>query len=58
MFTTTNQQIFSVVSGGYLPEHHGEPVQSNLPPLDRESVFDEILKSLRSALSCHRRKDQ
>jgi hypothetical protein len=51
MFTTSNQQIFSI-GGGYLAEHHSEANQRYLPPSDTESLFDEILKSLRSALSC------
>jgi len=51
MFTTSNQQIFSI-GGGYVAEHHGEAHQRYLPPSDTEGLFDEILKSLRSALSC------
>ena len=57
MFSTNNQQIFSI-GGGYLAEHHTEGWQRNLPTSEGESLFDDILKSLRSALSCCRSKDQ
>ena len=57
MFSTSNQQIFSI-GGGYLAEHHTEDWQRNLPNSEGESLFDDILKSLRSALSCCRSKDQ
>jgi hypothetical protein len=51
MFSTNNQQIFSI-AGGYVAEHHSEAHQGYLPLLDTESLFDGIFKSLRSALSC------
>lgn len=58
MFTTSNQQIYSVFGSGYVSEHHVEARQRYLPASENESMFDEILTTLRSALSRCDRKDQ
>jgi len=60
MFPTySTTQIVTPFGSGYVPMQHGEPTRWNLaqPDLDdmveavRASLFSEVLKSLRSALS-------
>ena len=54
-----NTQIVSPFGSGYVPMQHGEPTHWNLAKVDlddtveslRASLFGEVLKSLRSALS-------
>lgn len=55
----SNTQIITPFGSGYVPMQHGEPTHWNLAPADlddtveslRASLFSEVLKSLRSALS-------
>jgi hypothetical protein len=57
--TNSTTQIVTPFGSGYVPMQHGEPTHWNLaqPDLEdtvealRTSLFSEILKSLRSALS-------
>jgi hypothetical protein len=58
MFSIGAQQNFAVVGSAYISEHHSEEVHRYLPSFENEGVFDEILRKLRSALSCGGRKDQ
>ena len=60
MFPTySTTQIVTPFGSGYVPMQHGEPTRWNLEPADlddmvealRASLFSEVLKSLRSALS-------
>jgi hypothetical protein len=60
MFPTTNTtQIITPFGSGYVPVQYGDPFRWNLAPADlddvvaamRASMFSEMLKSLRSALS-------
>jgi hypothetical protein len=51
---TSNQQIFAVVGSAYVSEHHSDDSQRYLPAPESKGIFDEILKALRSALSCCR----
>jgi len=48
---TSSQQVFAVVGSAYISEHHGDETHRYLPPLEREGLFDDILKALRGALS-------
>jgi hypothetical protein len=57
--TTYSTQVYTLFGGGYVPEQHAERAHWNLvsPDVDRVvkslkvSMFDEVMKSLRSALS-------
>jgi hypothetical protein len=57
--TTRTTQIITPFGSGYIPMQHGDPTRWNLAPADadhmvkalRASIFSEVLKSLRSALS-------
>ena len=57
--TTHSAQIFSLFGGGYVPEERTDETPGNLAPCDIDeavtsltvSMFNEVLKSLRSALS-------
>lgn len=57
--TTSTTQIVTPFGSGYVPMHHGDPARWNLASADlddmvealRASLFSEVLKSLRSALS-------
>ena len=57
--TTSTTQIITPFGSGYVPMQHGEPTRWNLGQADlddtvvslRASLFSEVLKSLRSALS-------
>ena len=60
MFPTySTTQIVTPFGSGYVPMQHGEPTSWNLAQSDlddmveavRASLFSEVLKSLRSALS-------
>ena len=60
MFSTNSTtQIITPFGSGYVPMQHGEPTHWNLAKADlddtveslRASLFSEVLKSLRSALS-------
>ena len=60
MFATTHTtQVITPFGSGYVPIQHSEPTRLNLAPADlddvvealRFSMFNEIMKSLRSALS-------
>lgn len=57
MFQTTyTTQVFTLFGSGYVPEQQSDENLSKLAPPDvvaslRASMFDEIMKSLRSALS-------
>lgn len=55
---TSSQQIFAVVGSSYISEHHGDELHRYLPVSERKGSFnlnfDEVLKTLRSALSCGR----
>jgi hypothetical protein len=58
MFTHSNQ-IFAVVGSAYVSENHSDELHRYLPAPEAQGInFDDILSKLRSALSCHRRKDQ
>jgi hypothetical protein len=48
---TSSQQIFAVVGSAYISEHHGDETHRYLSLSERESLFDDILKALRGALS-------
>jgi len=56
MFQTTHTtQVFTLFGGGYVPEQRADEL-GNLGPKDvvaslTAAMFDEIMKSLRSALS-------
>ena len=57
--TNSTTQIITPFGSGYVPMQHGEPTRWNLAPADLDdmvdslgvSLFSEVLKSLRSALS-------
>ena len=57
--TSSTTQIVTPFGSGYVPMQHGEPTRWNLAKVDlddtveslRASLFGEVLKSLRSALS-------
>ena len=58
--STHNTQVFSMFGGGYVPEQRrSDEMPGNLAPSDIDeavtsltvSMFNEVLKSLRSALS-------
>ena len=57
--TTHNTQVYSMFGGGYVPEQCSDEMQGNLAPSDIDeavtsltvSMFSEVLRSLRSALS-------
>ena len=57
--TNSTTQIITPFGSGYVPMQHGEPTRWNLAQADlddmveafRASLFSEVLKSLRSALS-------
>ena len=57
--TTSTTQVFKLVGSGYVPIQHGDPTHRNLAASDlgdvvealRASMFNEVLKSLRAALS-------
>ena len=57
--TDSTTQIVTPFGSGYVPLQHGEPTHWNLAKSDsddrvaalRASLFSEVLKSLRSALS-------
>jgi hypothetical protein len=57
--TNSTTQIVSPFGSGYVPMQHGEPTHWNLAKAElddtleslRASLFSEVLKSLRSALS-------
>ena len=60
MFPTYSAtQVVTPFGSGYVPMQHGEPTRWNLAQADlddmveafRASLFSEVLKSLRSALS-------
>ena len=55
---TSSQQMFAVVGSAYVSEHHGDELHRYLPASERTGTFnlnfDEVLKVLRSALSCRR----
>ena len=60
MFPTTNTtQIITPFGSGYVPMQHGDPAHWNLAHADlddvvealRASMFSEVLKALRAALS-------
>ena len=53
---TSSQQFFAVVGSAYISEHHGDEMHRYLPASDKSFHFDQILKALRSALSCGRRE--
>jgi hypothetical protein len=57
--TSSTTQVISPFGSGYVPEQHGDPALSKFAALDveevvellRASMFREVLKSLRGALS-------
>jgi hypothetical protein len=57
--TNSTTQIITPFGSGYVPMQHGEPICWNLAKADlddtveslRASLFSQVLKSLRSALS-------
>jgi hypothetical protein len=60
MFQTTHTtQVITPFGSGYVLEQHGDPILRNFAPAHvgevvlspRDSMFSEVLKSLRSALS-------
>jgi hypothetical protein len=60
MFPTTHTtQVITPFGSGYVPEQHRDQIGWNLAPPElndlvarmRASLFDEVLKSLRAALS-------
>ena len=60
MFPNTGTtQVFTPFGSGYVPIQHGDPAHWNLAASDlgdvvevlRPSMFNEVLKSLRAALS-------
>jgi hypothetical protein len=54
-----SNQIFSVVGSTYISENHRDDLDRYLPVSEAKGInFDDLLSKLRSALSCHRRKDQ
>jgi hypothetical protein len=54
-----SNQNFAVVGSAYISEHHSDELHRYLPASEARTIkFDELLSKLRSALSCHRRKDQ
>ena len=51
-------QLFAVVGSAYVSENHGDELHRYLPASEPEGInFDDLLSRLRSALSCHPRKD-
>lgn len=57
---TSSQQIFAVVGSAYISEHHSDELHRYLPASASNSSFhlnfDEVLKALRSAISCGRKE--
>ena len=61
LITQNSNQIPNIFGGGYVLEQHRDETLCNLAPSDVEevlgsltaSMFSEMLKSLRSALSLH-----
>ena len=57
--TASTTQIITPFGSGYVPMQHGDPIHWNVAQADlddmvdalRASLFSEVLKSLRSALS-------
>jgi len=52
---SSSQQIFAVVGSAYVSEHHSDDSRRYLPASESAGIFDEILETLRSALSGCRR---
>ena len=59
LITQSSNQVHDIFGGGYVQEQHGDTAHWKLPPSDIDqvigslavSMFGEVLKSLRSALS-------
>jgi hypothetical protein len=57
--TQSSNQLHDIFGGGYVQEQHSDTALWNLPPSEIDAViesltvsmFDEVLKSLRAALS-------